>query len=212
MPCVTLVLFFGEHWDGAKSLHELLDFVNIPKKLRDMVNDYRVHILEVQKLKDTSVFHTDVKQVFDAVRLSKDPEKFRELIFGDPAFRNLDSEAYNVIVQYTHSNDLLELRGNLKKGEKVDMCQALTMMLEEERKVGIKEGRDAGLREGRNAGLREGKRKGKAESILDILSGHSAIPETLSARILSEKDLSVLSNWLKLAAKSATIEEFAQNM
>ena len=203
-PCVTLVLFFGEHWDGAKSLHELLDFVDIPKKLRDMVNDYHVHILEVQKLKDTSVFHTDVKQVFDAVRLSKDPEKFRELIFGDPAFRNLDSEAYNVIVQYTHSNDLLELRENLKKGEKVDMCQALTMMLEEERKVGIKEGR--------NAGLREGKRKGKAESILDILSGHSAIPETLSARILSEKDLSVLSNWLKLAAKSATIEEFAQNM
>ena len=78
-PCVTLVLFFGEHWDGAKSLHELLDFTDIPKKLRDMVNDYHVHILEVQKLKDTSVFHTDVKQVFDAVRLSEDPEKFREL-------------------------------------------------------------------------------------------------------------------------------------
>ena len=154
------------------------------------------------------------------MRLSKNPKMFRELILGDPAFRNLDSEAYNVIVQYTHSNDLLELRENMKKGEKVDMCQALTMMLEEERKVGIKEGRDAGLREGRNAGLREGrnvglregKREGKAESILDILSGHSVIPDTLSARILSEKDLSVLSNWLKLAAKSETIEEFTRNM
>ena len=134
------------------------------------------------------------------MRLSKDPEKFRELIFGDPAFRNLDSEAYNVIVQYTRSNDLLELKENMKKGEKVDMCQALTMMLEEERKVGKKEGRNAGLREG------------KAESILDILSGHSAIPETLSARILSEKDLSVLTNWLKLAAKSETLHEFIQNM
>ena len=219
-PCITLVLYFGDQWNGAKSLHELLDFADIPKELQRMVNDYQVHILEIQKLEDTSVFHTDVKQVFDAVRLSKNPKKFRELILGDPAFRNLDSEAYNVIVQYTHSNDLLELRENMKKGEKVDMCQALTMMLEEERKVGIKEGRDAGLREGRNAGLREGrnvglregKREGKAESILDILSGHSVIPDTLSARILSEKDLSVLSNWLKLAAKSETIEEFTKNM
>ncbi len=117
-PCITLVLYFGEEWSGAKSLHELLDFSDIPKELRRMVNNYQVHILEVQKLKDTGVFHTDVKQVFDAVRFSKDPEKFRELIFSDPAFRNLDSEAYNVIVQYTHSNDLLELKETMKKGKR----------------------------------------------------------------------------------------------
>ncbi len=117
-PCVTLVLYFGEQWDGAKSLHELMDFTDIPKDLKRMVNDYQVHILEVQKLEDTSVFHTDVKQVFDAVRLSKEPEKFRELIFGNPAFKDLDIEAYNVIVQYTHSKDLLELKEYLKKGEK----------------------------------------------------------------------------------------------
>ena len=46
----------------------------------------------------------------------------------------------------------------------------------------------------------------------NILSGNSVTPDTLSARILSEKDLSVLSNWLKLAAKSETIEEFTKNM
>ncbi len=203
-PCVTLVLFFGEHWDGAKSLHELLDFTDIPKELRRMVNDYQVHILEVQKLEDTSVFHTDVKQVFDAVRLSKDPKKFRELILSDPAFRSLDTEAYNVIVQYTHSNDLLELKENMKKGEKVDMCRALTMMLKEERNIG----KTDGLREGKTVGLREG----KAVSILELLSEYSTIPEALSDRILSENDLSVLTNWLKLAAKSETLHEFTQNM
>ena len=77
---ITLVLYFGGQWDGAKSLYELLDFTGIPKELQRMVNDYQVHILEVQKLEDTSVFHTDVKQVFDAVRLSRNPEKFRKLI------------------------------------------------------------------------------------------------------------------------------------
>ena len=190
-PCITLVLFFGEEWNGARSLHELLDFTDIPKELQGLVNDYRLHILEVQKLNDTSVFHTDVKQVFDAVRLSKDPKKFRELIFGDPAFRDLDSEAYNVIVQYTHSNDLLKLRENLKE-EKIDMCQALTLMLEGERNEGVK--------------------AGKASSILELLSEHAPIPEALSNRILAENDLSVLTNWLKLAAKSSTLDDFTKNM
>ena len=195
-PCVTLVLYFGEQWDGAKSLYELLDFTDIPKEIQRMVNDYQVHILEVQKLEDTGVFHTDVKQVFDAVRLSGDPEKFRKLIFSDPAFKDLDIEAYNVIVQYTHSKDLLELKEHVKQGEKVDMCRALTMMLEEER----------------NIGKTDGLREGKAVSVLELLSEYFAIPEELSDRILSENDSSVLTNWLKLAAKSNTLEDFTKNM
>ena len=212
MPCVTLVLFFGEDWDGAKSLHELLEFAEIPKKLREMVNDYHVHILEIQKMSDTNVFHTDVKQVFDAVRCSGDPEKLKELIFNDPAFRNLDIEAYNVIVHYTHARDLFKLRDEVKKGEKIDMCQAWATMIERERNLG----KSAGLIEGKAAGLREGKVaglcEGKAYGILDVLSEHSAIPETLSDRIRAENDLSVLTGWLKLAAKAETLEDFVKGM
>ncbi len=112
------------------------------------------------------------------------------------------------------------------------MCQALTMMLEEERKVGIKEGKIVGIREGKADGLREGKadglregkavglregkavglREGKASSILDLLSEHSPVPEALSNRILAENDLSILTNWLKLAAKSSTLDDFTKNM
>ena len=43
---ITLVLYFGGQWDGAKSLYELLDFTGIPKELQRMVNDYQVHIPE----------------------------------------------------------------------------------------------------------------------------------------------------------------------
>ena len=140
-PCVTLVLYFGDEWAGAKSLHELLDFSDIPRKLREMVNDYRIHILHVQKLTDTSMYRTDVKQVFDAIRFSQDPEKFRELILTDPAYRSLDIEAYDVIVQYTRAKELLPIREKYMKGETVDMCQALTLMLKDERSEGIKEGK-----------------------------------------------------------------------
>ncbi len=139
-PCITLVLYFGDGWDGARNLCELLEFSGIPEQIRVLVNDYRVHILEVQKLADTSMYHTDVKQVFDAVRFSKDPKKFRELISLDPAFHELDVEAYDVIMQYTRANELLQLNEAYKKGEKVDMCQALTLLLKDERSEGIKEG------------------------------------------------------------------------
>ena len=199
-PCITLVLYFGEQWSGATHLHELLDFTDIPSELRELVNDYRIHVLQVQRLTDTSVFHTDLKQVFDAIRFSKDPARFRKLILSDPAYRSLDVEAYNVIVQYTHANDLLALRENYHKGEKIDMCQALTIMLNEEKSDGIREGKDIGIREG------------KASSILILLSEHAEIPESLSERIRSEQDISVLTDWLKLAAKAPTLDDFTKNM
>ena len=195
-PCITLVLYFGEQWCGATHLHELLNLTDIPAELCELVNDYRIHVLEVQKLTDTTVFHTDLKQVFDAIRFSKDPAKFRKLIFSDPAYRNLDIEAYNVIIQYTHADDRLTLREHYNKGDKIDMCQALTMMLNDERSIG------------KAVGLREG----KASSILILLSEHSVIPESLSERIRSEQDISVLTNWLKLAAKAPTLDDFTKNM
>lgn len=49
-PCMTLVLFYGEHWDGSQNFHGILDFKDIPEKLRDMVNDYQIHLLEIRKL------------------------------------------------------------------------------------------------------------------------------------------------------------------
>ena len=65
-----------------------------------------------------------------------------------------------------------------------------------------------GLREGKVVGLCEG----KAYGIIDILSEYSTVPENVSTRILSEKDLSVLTGWLKLAAKAETLEDFVNKM
>lgn len=139
-PCVTIVLYFGEEWDGAMRLHELIDFTDIPSKLKALISDYPIHILEIQKLTDTSMFQTDVKQVFDAIRFSKEPDKFKELIKTDPAFRELDVEAYDVIMQYTRAKEFGEIKEKVIGEEKVDMCKALTLLLEDERTQGIKEG------------------------------------------------------------------------
>ena len=64
----------------------------------------------------------------------------------------------------------------------------------------------------RNLGKDDGMREGKASSVLELLSEHSSIPETLSDRIRAENDLAVLTGWLKLAAKAETLEDFVNKM
>ena len=58
----------------------------------------------------------------------------------------------------------------------------------------------------------EGKAEGKAESILDLLEEHEAVPEDLRKQILEQKDLVILRKWLKLASGVNNIQEFIQRM
>lgn len=55
---------------------------------------------------------------------------------------------------------------------------------------------------------REGKREGRCEAILELLEDCGEIPEETKERILKEKNTKRLGMWLKLAAKSESIEEF----
>ena len=49
-------------------------------------------------------------------------------------------------------------------------------------------------------------------NILDLLSDYGEIPEDLKEQITDQKDVSVLRHWHKLAARSASIEEFLQKI
>ena len=58
----------------------------------------------------------------------------------------------------------------------------------------------------------EGKAEGKAESVFILLEEIGTVSEQLQEKIINEKDMSTLLNWLKLAAKSETIQQFEENM
>ena len=53
---------------------------------------------------------------------------------------------------------------------------------------------------------------GKIEDILELLEDKGDVPEKVKAEILAETDLEVLKKWLRLAAKSETIEEFCKEI
>ncbi|MGI6006807.1 MAG: Rpn family recombination-promoting nuclease/putative transposase [Ruminococcus sp.] len=96
--------------------------------------------------------------------------------------------------------------------EMEEKFMVLEEMLREERREGQiegeREGRIAGEKAGRIAGRSEGRVQGKTEDILSFLTDLGAVPEELSQKILREKDLSVLSGYLKLAARAESLEQF----
>ena len=58
----------------------------------------------------------------------------------------------------------------------------------------------------------EGRTEECAESIKDFLSDLGTIPQNISKQIDSETDLDTLRRWMKLAAKSDSIEAFIKRM
>ena len=81
--------------------------------------------------------------------LSKDPEALRELVFGDASYKELEEDTYDMIAQYSKSEELVEVKDYHKKDGVVDMCEALTKLIENGKSEGRAEGRLEGITEGK---------------------------------------------------------------
>ena len=64
----------------------------------------------------------------------------------------------------------------------------------------------------RDEGKQIGIINGKIEDILELLEDKGEVPEKVKAEIFAETDPEVLKKWLRLAAKSETIEEFCKEI
>ena len=144
-PVVTFVLYGGkEIWDGPESLHDMLNWTDVPEKLKMFVSDYPIHVIKIREFENTEVFQTDVKQVFDFIRCSGDRKALAELIQNDKAYEAMEEDAYEVVTQYVKADELIQVKDEYRgKDGKVDMCQALKELIEE----GREEGRDLAIRD-----------------------------------------------------------------
>lgn len=138
-PCITIVLYYGDEWDGAKNLHSILDFTDIPEPLRAMVGNYHINLLNIKKLEDTSIFKTDLRQVFDIIRFSEDKEKLFELVENDSSYKQMEEDAYDVAISFTKSKKLID-KQQFIEGGKINMCKALIGIREDGIQTGIHEG------------------------------------------------------------------------
>ena len=144
-PSITIVLYYGEEWDGAKTLHELLDFTDIPGELKRYVNDYSVHICSILDIKDTEIFRTDLKQIFAFIQCAKDKQKLKMLIESDSSYQCLEEDAYDMIAAFTNEEMYISVKDRYKKEGKVNMCQAFRELLEDNRLLGVEQGIEQGI-------------------------------------------------------------------
>ena len=71
IPVITVVVYYGEKdWDGAKSLHEML---NIPEKMSKYVNDYKMLLVEAKE--NNLVLHNvNNRDLFNLLEILLDTE------------------------------------------------------------------------------------------------------------------------------------------
>ncbi len=176
-PVITFVIYSGkEPWDGPMSLHDIINFTDIPEELRKKVADYSINLIDIRRLEDTSMFQTDVKHVFDFIRCAESKEKLYELVSTEPYYQAMDADAFDVVSMYTNSKELVGIKKYEGKDGKKDVCQAIKDLMADSRQ----EGREEGIKEGIKEGMAEGIEQNKLENARNLLG-------LLSDEIIAEK-------------------------
>ena len=150
-PVAILVLYFGKKpWDGAKDVHELFGIKNYPKPFREVVPNYRMNLLDVNRFEYIERFQTDLYLVFGFLQRRWDKKALRTFITENAdGFHRLKEDAYDVIQAYGRLPKLKQQKETYRiaKGE-IDMCQAWNEIMKEERQKGRQAGRTEGRTEG----------------------------------------------------------------
>lgn len=136
IPVITIVVYFGgKAWDGARRLHEILDFKD--ERLKSAVPDYRINLVDPAEIQDFSKFKSSIRLLFQAIKASASMHQLQRLLeqhYDD--YESFDRETGELIQELTHIPVNIDEKG-------AHMCTAMKEIREYERNEGIKEGRKA---------------------------------------------------------------------
>ncbi|MCM1262529.1 MAG: Rpn family recombination-promoting nuclease/putative transposase [Butyrivibrio sp.] len=136
-PIITLVVYFGdEHkWNGARCLHDLLD---IDDELKEYVTNYKLNLYDCQEHDTFNEYRTGLRQVFEAVRYSKDKEMLKKVMEENKeAYSNIDSETRDMLEVVANVRILEKFKTEENGEERYDMCKAFEDMRLEGYEAGI---------------------------------------------------------------------------
>ena len=158
-PVITLVLYFGNQaWGKNRTLY---DAIQVPRKVRKYVSNYRINVFEIAWLPEEAVsyFHSDFAVVVDYFihrRINpdyrpKNPQKFQHV-----------DELLKLLAVLTNDPRFEEML--TEEGEKPkDMCD----VLDRAEARGIEKGIEQGIEQGIERGIE----KSRLESIRNVMSG-----------------------------------------
>lgn len=106
IPVITIVVYYGsEPWDGARSLHEML---NIPERIRPFVNDYKMILIEACRcsLPMHNASNVDLFHLLGTIQFDDSRQK-----------EKMTAEAMNYIREKSVDEDVLKAVSSLTKGK-----------------------------------------------------------------------------------------------
>lgn len=104
-PVAVVAIFFGDgEWKGAHTLHELLDWTDIPEEWKGLFMDYRMHLIEVQKIENLEFFHSDLKLLFGFLQSKNNKKKLNFFLVSENRLDDLkravqDKEFQNMLLK-----------------------------------------------------------------------------------------------------------------
>ncbi len=159
---ISLCVYYGEtDWDGPRSLLDMIQTECIPIQLKSYVNDYRMHLVQIN---DSDVYrfqNTEVEDFFTIMRsiYRRDYHTIEE-VYGT----NEISAELGLAIGVAAKSGIL-IRKALKtndNGGVMNMCTALKELMNE----GIEQGKREGIEQGKREGIEQGKREGLIEGII----------------------------------------------
>lgn len=118
-PVITITLYWGEEtWDGPRTLKEML--ISYPKEADNYIDDININLIELAGNTIYDKCTTDLEQLLYAMSISRNADKFNQLINNDK-FTNVSADIANAISQYTN----LKRPRRKTKGGGYNMCKAV---------------------------------------------------------------------------------------
>ena len=121
--------------------------------------------------------------MFDFIRCSNDKNALKKLVETDDYYKNMEEDAFDVAVQYTNATELIEAKEYYEKEGAVNMCRALTELIEDGKQEGREEGREVKLRELVEKKIRKGH---SIAEIADMLEENEDVIEGIIAELKRE--------------------------
>lgn len=155
VPVITLTVYWNTgSWDGARSLHEMLDVSD--KSILNYVSDYKLNLIVPEEIEDFNKFKTEMGPLLEFINSASSGKKFTNAFETKRTiWENLSYEAIDLLNICLDAK--LEIERDLEKGVG-NVCKGLEefweMVREEAEKRGLEEGREKGLKEGRKEGMR----------------------------------------------------------
>ena len=204
---IPIVLHNGERsWTASSRFKEMIDKAEL---FGNYVVDFEYVLVSIKNLDLSKIrqSNTLVDNIFlaDKKRTRKEwTENMSELL---QRIREMETEDLNEWITW-FSNVIRKLNEEernlfieqIRKGDVKRMCSSFERLLMKENEQGEKRGR------------REGEVNGRAKAVIELLEEIGEPSEVLRKQIMEQKDVKVLSSWLKIAARSESIEEFEESI